>query len=152
MSLYYFLTAFVASIAYAMVFELHGRTLIMTSLGGGISWLIYKWMSAISGIDELVPYLIATLVVSFYSELMARKMKKPATLFLIVAMLPLVPGQGIYDTMLAFVNGDSSLGMQRGSRTLAITGTLALGMLLASTIFRIIMRGITERAKKETKH
>ncbi len=134
------IAAFIASLAYAMVFELRGKTLFLTSLGGAISWVGYKLILLIPDVHYLLPFLIGTILSSIYAEVMARLLKKPATVFLIVAMLPLVPGQGIYETMVAFVTGNNSLGARIGGQTLAITATLAIGMLMTSTIFRLVMK------------
>lgn len=137
-----FFFGYLASWAYAMLFELRGRTLQTASLGGGISWLIYRLIQQVPGINYLVPFFVSTVLVSVYAELMARILKKPATVYLIVAMLPLVPGQGIYDTMSAFVNGENETALAIGGQTLAISGTLAIGILVASTLFKLINRTV----------
>ena len=49
--------------------------------------------------SDIFQCFIATVVVSIYSEILARKCKAPTTCFQIVSILPLVPGGGIYYTM-----------------------------------------------------
>ena len=47
--------AFIASLAYAMVFELRGKTLFLTSLGGAISWVGYKLILLLPDVHYLLP-------------------------------------------------------------------------------------------------
>ena len=131
--------AFLSSLAFSMVFEVHGKTCFSTAIGGGIAWLIYRLVSMMHS-NYLLPYFIATLGAAVFSELMARIKKKPATVYLVVAMLPLVPGQGIYESMYAFAMGDNQKGIELSTQTLAISGSLALGILLTSTAIKIFQQ------------
>ena len=68
---------------------------------------------------------------------MARIRKCPATSYLLVALFPLVPGADIYYTMDYAVRGNTDAFLQHGLHTGAIAGTLAVGILLVSTAFRM---------------
>lgn len=136
-----FIYGFISSFAFAMIFELRGITLLTASLGGGLSWFTYQFAVRFSQ-SYITPYFIAVVLSSAYAELMARRMRKPATLYLIVAMLPLVPGQSIYDTMYALTNGKTSQALQLATRTFAVSGTIAMGMLITSTIVRLLNKSI----------
>ena len=73
---------------------------------------------------------------SVYSEVMARIRKYPAISYLVVSIFPLIPGASVYYTMNYAVRGDmNSFGIQ-GMHTIAIAGVIAVGILLASTVFR----------------
>jgi uncharacterized membrane protein YjjB (DUF3815 family) len=84
--------------------------------------------------------LISSIVFSIYSEIMARVLKTPVTLLVICAMLPLVPGAGMYYTMYDVVKGDISSSISTGLSTIASAGTLALGIILVTTLTRIITK------------
>ena len=71
------------------------------------------------------------------SEILARQCKTPVTTFLVCALIPLVPGGGMYRTMLAAIRGDAQNTLNMGLQTLSIAGVLALGILLVSTIMRV---------------
>ena len=66
--------------------------------------------------------------------------KAPATIFLIIGCFPLVPGRGIYQTMLYCTQGNSELFLDSFLNTLAISASLALAILIISTIFKVIKK------------
>ena len=65
----------------------------------------YKILFDIFGNAILSNFLAATLI-SLLSEILARKMKYPAIIFVIPGILPLIPGLGLYNTMLYLVKGN----------------------------------------------
>ena len=74
------------------------------------------------------------------SELLARRMKTPVTTFLICALIPLVPGGGMYYTMLAIIQGNTMSALETGIHTLGCAGALALGIALTSAFFSFSMK------------
>ena len=74
------------------------------------------------------------------SELLARRMKTPVTTFLICALIPLVPGGGMYYTMLAIIQGNTMNALEIGIHTLGCAGALALGIALTSAFFSFSMK------------
>lgn len=80
------------------------------------------------------------LCVSLLSEIMARVFKAPATIFIIIGCFPLVPGSGIYYTMLYAVQGMNDLFMESFLSTLGISISLALAILISSTAFQVYKR------------
>ena len=71
---------------------------------------------------------------------MARVMKAPATIFLIVGIIPLVPGGGLYYTMEALLSGDTALFAQTGLETAACAGAIAVGVSMVSSLARLLFR------------
>ena len=74
---------------------------------------------------------------TLFSEAMARVRRCPVTGYLIIALLPLVPGGGIYEAMLHCVRGDTQMFLSALVRTMGIAGALALGTVLGSSTMRI---------------
>lgn len=132
----FLITAMIASSAYGMVFDLKGTPLLFGALGGGIGWVVYKLL--LINFNYAFAFFIAAVVVAIYSEVMARVRKMPASVFILVGMLPLVPGEGIYLTMKALVDGDSVAFMNEGRHTFAVAGALSLGILLVSSLARLV--------------
>lgn len=136
--------AFFACVAFGAVMNLHGKTLFFASFGGGIGWFFYLLSSPLQ--NDVMQYFIATIAISVYAEVMARVFKMPVTGFLLVAMLPMVPGGGIYYTMEYCVIGNNTMFIETGLHTLGIAGALAMGTLLVSSIVRLWhIIAITER-------
>ena len=80
---------------------------------------------------------MAALVLSVYSETMARVRKCPVTVYLLIAIFPLVPGAGIYVTMQHALRGENTLFLSEMMHTLSLSGALALGILLVSSAIRM---------------
>ena len=81
------------------------------------------------------------MAVAAYAEVMARLMKAPATGFLVVGILPFVPGGGIYYTMEYCLSGDTELFLTTGIHTFGVAGAVAVGILLVSSITRLLREG-----------
>ena len=137
------LWAFCACSGFCLLFNIRGRTLICASLGGVLGWLVCMAASPME--NDIIRYFLATVATAAYSELMARAMKKPATGFQIVALLPLVPGGGIFYTMEYCVIGNNAMFLSTGLHTLGIAGALAMGVLLVSSVVRLIHIAATHR-------
>lgn len=127
--------AFCACAAFGAVMNLHGKTLLFASLGGAIGWFFYLLSGSLH--NDIMQYFVATIVISIYAEVMARTFKMPVTGFLLVAMLPMVPGGGIYYTMEYCVIGNNTMFIETGLHTLGIAGALAMGTLLVSSLVRL---------------
>ena len=54
-----------------------------------------------------------------------------------MALFPLIPGAGVYYTMNYAVQGNMDVFASSGMHTAAIAGSIAVGVLLASTVFRM---------------
>lgn len=129
------LWAFFACAGYCLVFNMHGKALVLACLGGSLGWLVYLLFNPLG--NDIAQFFFATVATAIYSEIMARLMKRPATEFQIVALLPMVPGGGIFYTMEYCVIGNNEMFIQTGLHTLGIAGSLAMGILLVSSFVRL---------------
>ena len=122
--------------AVCLVFNVRGKLIFFTSLGGAIGWFVYLLCRPLQ--NDLV-------VITIYSEVMARIHKVPVTGYLLIALLPMVPGGGIYYTMEYCIAGNTQMFLETGLHTLGIAGALALGILLVSSLNRLF--GMPRRNK-----
>ena len=128
--------SFLGCAGFAILFNIHGPGALLCTLGGVLAWLVYGLTLRITGSD-LTAYFWAALCSSFYSEVMARIRKCPTIAYLVVAIFPLIPGAGVYYTMNYAVQGQMEAFASKGMHTAATAGIIAVGILLASTIFRM---------------
>ena len=131
--------SFIITFGFGILFNIKGKKLLFAALGGGLSWYCYSLPLSL-GLSEVSSLFISALVFSTYSEVLARIFKTPVTSFVICALFPLVPGSGMYYTMLATINGDLQNAVHLGINTLANAGNLALGILFISTITPLFFR------------
>jgi uncharacterized membrane protein YjjB (DUF3815 family) len=136
--LFYSLAAFFSCVGFSIVFNLKGWNIVYASIGGAIGWAVYLVTPALGG--ELLRFFVATVAITVYAEVMARLCKTPVTAYLVVSLLPLVPGGGIYYTMRYFINGETQLFIETGLNTLAIAGALAVGILPVFSLVRLYRR------------
>ncbi|MFR8178232.1 MAG: threonine/serine exporter family protein [Christensenellales bacterium] len=88
---------------------------------------------------------IFSTVLSVVCELLARKMRTPATIFLLSALVPLVPGYNFYLAMLALVENRGAAAAQEGMVAVQIVAAIAVGAAVTSVIFR----ALAQRGKRE---
>lgn len=82
-------------------------------------------------------FLFAGATATLGSEIIARIFKTPVTSSLIPTITPFVPGGGVYYTMFYLFNGEHNLAMQKGLDTFIMTGSIILGFLVVSEIFKL---------------
>ena len=105
------------------MFNMHGRGMPLALLGSVISWLVCS-LCMRAGLGEATCYLIAAAASSFYAEIMARIRKFPATSYLLCALVPLIPGAGIYYTMDFLRRGMTAEAYAKGMATASIAGAM----------------------------
>ncbi|MBI4855998.1 MAG: threonine/serine exporter family protein [Acetobacterium woodii] len=138
------LYAFGASFAFAIVFNIQRNKLLLSALGGMLGQLAFViFLNVLS--NQAASYMLATIAIALYAEVMARLTKSPTTIYLAVALIPLVPGGGIYYTMLYFINGDIELGASTGIETLLISGALAVGIIMVSSTVNLVRKVMLKR-------
>lgn len=125
-----------ACLGFGFLFNLRGKLIFIAPIGSVISWGAFLLFD--SFIDSVILCsLLSAMVCSVFCETIARVMKIPVTVFMITAILPLVPGSGIYYTMLACISKNYSDFAVKGIETIGIAGAIAVGMILISTVFKI---------------
>ena len=129
--------SFLASLGFAFIFNIRGKNIIIASLGGGVSWLIYMIILNMHG-SITVSLFAGAFVVSIYSEVMARIFKSPVTTYTICGIIPLVPGSGMYDTMFASISGNVTKATLAGLQTLTGAGAIAIAMVMVSSLCKLI--------------
>lgn len=131
--------AFVACLAFCPSFNVQGTGALLCCMGGAMGWGVYLLAHSLCG-NSFVSTLAAAVVVSAYSEVMARVRKCPATSYLTIALFPLVPGLTIYQAMDHVIRGNMDLFWDKFFRTFGIAGCIALGLLMVSAVPELCRR------------
>ena len=127
----------IGCLGFVILFNIHGPGGFLCALGGVLTWMTYRIVFQFSA-DDIAAYFWATVVASIYSEIMARIRKCPAISYLVISAFPLIPGAGVYYTMSHAVRGDMASFSSQGIHTVAIAGVMAVGILLSSTLVRMV--------------
>lgn len=110
-------------------------TLVYTAL---IGLLGYAVLSLLGG--SVLAFFVSGLTVGVLSEAAARAARRTATLFLISALIPIVPGLGLYRSMMAISQNDVASAMSLGVSALAGIGAIALALTITTVLFSGIRR------------
>ena len=137
---------FVACYGFAVLFNIHGPGVLICALGGVLTWAVYDLTMQLGG-SEISGYFYGAVFAAVYAEIMARIRKYPAISYLVVAIFPLIPGAGVYYTMMHAVRGEMEQFASRGMFTAAIAGIMAVGILLVSTTVRLHTSWKAEKQK-----
>ena len=123
------LSAFAGGFGFALIFGMRRKYLFFASLGALLGWGVYLLTDSLLDSYFLPPLFAAAFSVT-YAELMARALKTPATLFVIPAIIPLVPGGSLFYTMSYAVRGDAENARLFGLQTLESALAIAFGISL----------------------
>ena len=140
--------AALASGGYCILFNIRVPGVFICMAGGGLGWCVFM-AAARFGASSLTCAFFAAAAISLYAEIMARIRKFPAFSYLVIALLPLVPGAGVYYTVEYLLGGSLTRSAEQGIRTAATAGVIAVGMLMVSSLFR--MAGVAEQQRGERK-
>ena len=131
------ISACVGTVGFGVLFNIRGKKLIFGSLGGLLAWALYI-VFALFIPDEAVIYLIVSTITSLYAEILAIKLKTPTTSFLIISLIPLIPGGSLYYTMAYALGGDFNSFMTKAVSTLKLAAALSLGIIIVLSVFKHI--------------
>ena len=140
------LWAFCACVGFGLVFNIQGRGILICGLGAALSWLIYLLVLPLFASDILCAFL-AAMGVGAYSEVMARIRRCPVTGYLQVALLPLVPGAGIYYAMRYCVGGYTDLFLSTLLHTFGFAAALSVGAMLITSLLRTLLPRLRRNGK-----
>ncbi|MFS8540587.1 MAG: threonine/serine exporter family protein [Tissierellales bacterium] len=134
------LFAFISTIGFSILFSTPKDSIIKAGLVGSISWGIYFLSSNIFNISTVTSTLLASISVGIMGELLAKYNKKPATVFIIPGIIPLVPGAGMYYTMLELVEHNYYAAVDKGTENLFIAASISIGLIISTTLSTSIKR------------
>lgn len=130
------LLAFIVGLCPGIVFNVSKRNLLWIGFSGTLGWLVFSWVSNNAG-GVIQATFWGAVAVGLYSEIMARIVKSPATVFSVSGIFPLVPGIPAYNTVQYLVENKVIDAAGKGLETIASAGAIAFGILLMSSLFRL---------------
>ncbi|WP_352420379.1 threonine/serine exporter family protein [Proteiniborus sp.] len=130
--------ALLGSLGFSILFNIRGKKLWYAAIGGMLSWVIYLFLHLWLN-NEMSRFFISSLIVTIYSEAIARIEKTPTTTFLTSAVVPLIPGRSLYYTMSYAINGMLDKFVSSGIQTVGLSASIAAGIMAGSSVFRVFM-------------
>ena len=139
-------SSFAATVAFAVLFQAPRKVLVQAGVIGAMGWLLFCVLRDAGGFTSFYANFYASMLVSLLSELAARIFLQPSTVFNVPAILPLVPGLGIYRGISLIIGNDFSNGAQVLLQAVIDAGAIALGLMMVVGLFRAL-KVYQERSK-----
>ena len=130
------LSSFVGTLGFAIFMHAPKRAWLPASAIGGVAYLLY-WALQEFGVYEPTAIFIGALLGSIMGQYLARRMKMIATIFVLLSMIPLVPGLGLYRCMHYLAQEMYGAGADAGVRAMVDIVMIALGLAVGNFIFRM---------------
>lgn len=129
-----FATAVIGCVGFAIVFHVKKSEWLAAALGGALSWAVYLLSFRIFGDDYLAAFLGAV-TAAFYGEVIARILCAPATVFTVIASVPLIPGASLYRATDSMMKSSLAVGKSLAVYTLMFAASMSAGIVMTSLLF-----------------
>lgn len=144
------LAAATGTMGIILQFGIEKRVIIWALIASVLCCAVYEGIYEL-GYGVFLPSFLASALAAAYSDFMAHKVKVPATVMIIPAIVPLVPGGGLYYTMLGAVSRDMAVFFEKGGAALSVAAGLAIGIIAVTAISRPLNAKIAEFNIKKRK-
>lgn len=138
-----FIYSFIASLGFALIFNAPKRSILPACLVGGISWVVYEFLQ-VQNCNYIFSAFLAAFIIGILGEIFSRRLKNPATLFILPGLIPLVPGAGMYYSMNYLIAQNYNSFIAVGAKTFFTAVALSIG-IVASSIFSKSLRRVRIR-------
>ncbi|NQX67747.1 threonine/serine exporter family protein [Paenibacillus alba] len=139
MMLQQLLTSFIATAAFAILFNVPKRSLIQCGFVGMVGWMLYVSCQLIP-LNPILATLIASFFVTVVSQFFAKIYKTPVIVFSVSGIIPLVPGGLAYDAMRNVVLNNYDLAVQLAAKAFMLSGAIAIGLVFSEVIHHLFRR------------
>lgn len=130
-------SSFIGTFGFAIFMHAPKRAWLPASAIGGAAYVLY-WGLLQLGMYEPMAMFIGALLGSVLGQYCARRMHMIASIFVLLAMIPLVPGLGLYRCMSYLAQEMYSAGADAGVRAMVDVVMIALGLAVGSFVSRLL--------------
>ena len=137
------LMAFFAVMGFAVILNAPRKELICCGMCGLISFAVYVALNGF--ISPTLAVFVATVIAMAFARICSYRRKSPSTMYVIMGILPHVPGAGMYYTMYGIINSDLMFSYMKGVETFKTAGVIAMGVILVFSLPPVLFNiGIRE--------
>lgn len=139
--------AFIATVGFGIIINIPHRALLIAGSIGTVTWFIY-WALINLNFGIALTNLLASVAIGILSDIAARRMKMPMLIFNILSLVPLVPGGQAYQMVRNIALGNAAQGMRFLTEVIEITGSIAIGFLIAELLNKLWKKLLLKRASR----
>ena len=126
-------SSFVSGLGFGALLAAPRKAILWSGFLGAVGYVAY-WLCMQGAMAETAAMFIGALLASIGTQIAARRFKMIATVFVTIAILPMVPGLGLYRAMSALAQGALASGGAIAAHTMALIIMIALGIALGSAL------------------
>lgn len=123
----------IGTLGYAMMYRVRLRRIAFAMLGGLLTVVCWYLICTVTG-DLFLSNMAAAMAGTLYAETAARVTKAPTTIYLIPAVISLVPGGRLYYSMLGIVRTDFSSFAAYAKETFLVALGIAVGIVVVTSL------------------
>ena len=128
------MSVFIGVLGFGIMLEVPKRYLVYSGIAGTVGWAAYSLAQMFLPVGSVF---ISSFCIALFSQIFARKLKCPVTIFLIPGIYPFVPGAGIYRTVYYIIVGSNSMAGHYLIETLTTAGMIALGIYIVDIFWKL---------------
>ncbi len=128
------LGSFVAAVAFGALLNAPKKALVVGGLLGVLGYMVYVLLQNL-GINQHMAMFVSAFLSAMGAQIASRKLRMIATVFVIMAIFPLVPGLGLYRAMRTLAQEPALEGLTMVVENMGQFFMLALGLALGTGIF-----------------
>ncbi len=130
--------AFCAIIGFSVLIEAPKRCLVVNGILGMAGWAVYLYAEKFTSM--LMATFLSGLVLAIISHILARVIKTPVTTTLIPAILTIVPGAGMYQTVYYLFTSDTQQALSSLVFTIGAAGAIALAIFIVDAFVAVVKK------------
>lgn len=142
-----FLVAGFATVAFAILFNAPRKDLVFCGFTGALGWIIYYIMVRFDS-SVVLASAVATFFLTIFARTFAVVRQKPATVYLLAGIFPLVPGAGIfYTAYYTFLNNPAA--SSKAIETFEVAGAIVFGIVFGFAIPQELFNKLSRSSRKK---
>lgn len=130
--------AFGAIIGFSVLIEAPERCLVVNGVLGMAGWAVYLYTERYTSV--LMATFMSGLILAIISHILARIIKTPVTTTLIPAILTIVPGAGMYETVYYLFTADTQQATSSLIGTIGAAGAIALAIFIVDAFVAVVKK------------
>ena len=128
------ISVFIGVIGFGIILEVPQKYLPYSGIAGAVGWAAYLLGQQFLPVGSIF---FSSFCIALLSQIFARKLRCPVTVFLIPGIYPSVPGAGIYRTVYYVIIGSNSMAGHYLMETLTTAGMIALGIYIVDILWNL---------------
>jgi uncharacterized membrane protein YjjB (DUF3815 family) len=127
------IASFMGTVAFSVLFGVPKKYYLDCGLIGLAGWLVYR-LTQMAGVGNTFAVFFAVVIIILCSRITAVRRMRPATVFMITGIFPLVPGAQIYWAAYYLVTNQFDQAMSSGFTAIKVIIAIVLGIIFVFEI------------------